>query len=683
VGAVGKDAPGVTGRSESSPANGRLDSWKEIGAYLKRDVTTVRRWEKREGLPVHRHLHDRRDTVYAFRIEIDTWWQGRRNHLTEPAAEDGVPQRGEGGKPRALRLASIAAALLAISTLSLAVVHFREAAGQPTERRAVRFSVSAASPSGDFAFSPDGRLLAYVGGSEDDTRLWIQALDSLTPRSLAGTEGAESPFWSPDSRFIAFGAKGKLRKVAVSGGPVHTLCDARVVLGGTWNRDDVIVFTPDNRTPLFRVPAAGGEPTPVTTLDRSQGQNTHRWPHFLPDGGRFLYLARSPRPDQSGIYVGSLDSPAVTRVLSAESKVAYAQPGYLLFVRDKALLAQPFDATALRIEGDPVQVLEDVRYSRSDSYASVSISEHGELAYQTTAAVPRSNLAWFNRTGQPLESVSTLHDADDPSISPDGKRVAVTRSTGSLKDIWIVDLARGNSRVTADPSVEFTPIWSPDGHSIVFASNRDGPSDLYRTAASGAGRAEPLLNSSAVKHPTDWSLDGRTIVYDVDDPKTSWDLWTLPVGGGAATPFLQTEFAEGFGRLSPDSRWMAYVSDESGTNEVYIRPFPPSTGKWKISTAGGTVPRWRRDGKELFYIAPDGTLMSVSVQAASMFLASLPKVLFKTRMSQNGEWGYDISPDGHRFAISMAVGDSTPAPITIILNWTSGLRPATAAGGLR
>jgi len=669
-----KDGPGETDQSEGAFGNGRLDSWKEIAAYLKRDVTTVRRWEKREGLPVHRHLHDTRDSVYAYTGELDGWWQGRRNHLSEPAASSGVSPSVEGERDRRAWLAWVAAALLAISTVSLAVFHFRQAIGKPrADRRTVRLSVLPEEPTRDFAVSPDGRLLAFVSGTEDNARLWIRSFDSLAPTALAGTEGAELPFWSPDGRFIAFGAAGKLKKVAAAGGPVHTLCDARVVLGGTWNRDDVIVFTPNNRTPLYRVSAAGGEPSPVTALDGSRGHNTHRWPHFLPDGRRFLYLARSSRPENSGIYVGSLDSTAATRVLNAESKVAYVQPGYLLFVRDRALLAQPFNARTLRTEGDPVQVLDDIQYSRDDSYASFSISEHAEMAYQTTAAVPRSQLAWFNRAGRPLESSSTLHDTEEPSLSPDGTRVAVIRWMGPSRDIWLVDLARGTSRMTSDPSAELMPIWSPDGNSIVFASNRDGPADLYRMASSGVGQAEQLLNSSAVKHPTDWSADGDIIVYEVNDPKTSWDLWTLSLrNGGRPTAFLRTEFAEGLGRLSPDRRWMAYVSNESGTNDVYVRPFPASSGKWKISTAGGTEPRWRRDGKELFYLA-GGRLMSVAVQTRSTFRASLPKFLFESRVSQKGEWSYDVTPDGQRFVINVAVGDSAPAPINVILNWTAAL----------
>jgi len=607
----------------------------------------------------------------------DNRWQTARDlmlelkWIAEASLQPGLPVASRKQRQGRKAVAWVAAALLAVSTMVLAVVHFRE---PPIERRTVRLSVLPAQPTGQFSFSPDGRLLAFGAGSQGNTRLWIQSLDSVTPRPLAGTEGPEFLFWSPDGRFIAFGAGGKLKKVAVSGGPVHTLCDARAVLGGTWSRDDVIVFAPSNRTPLYRVPAAGGDPTPVTSLDRSRGDNTHRWPHFLPDGRHFLYLARSTLRENSGIYVGSLDSTAVTRLLNGESRAAYAHPGYLLFARDRALLAQPFDAAKLRPIGEPVQVVEDIIYDRASSYASFSISDDGEIAYQTSAAVPRSELAWFNRAGQRLELPVAPGDVEEPSLAADGKRVAETRWAAGTSDVWMVDVARGSSsRLTFDPSGEFMPIWSPDGNSIAFSSNRDGPSDLYQMATTGTGQVEALLKSSAVKHPSDWSADGRFIVYASNDPKTSSDLWILPVGGGKATPFLQTEFGERLGRLSPDGRWMAYVSDETGTDEVYVRPFPASSGKWKISTAGGTEPRWRRDGKELFYLAADRKLMSVSVQAASTFLTSLPKVLFETRMSQNGLWGYDVTPDGQRFVISLAAGESTPAPIHVILNWTAGL----------
>ncbi|HSC27442.1 MAG TPA: protein kinase [Vicinamibacterales bacterium] len=569
-------------------------------------------------------------------------------------------------------LAGVAAAALALGSGVLGVAYLRPA---PAENRVVQLSLVPLEPTGDFSLSPDGRLLAFVAGSPGATRLWIQSLDSLSPRPLAGTEGAATPFWSPDSRFVAFGSGGKLRKVAASGGPVLTLCDARAVIGGTWNIDDVILFTPDNRTPLYRVPAAGGEPSPVTVLDQSLGHNTHRWPRFLPDGRHFLFLARSSRKEESGIFVGSLDSTSATRVMSGDSVAEYAHPGYLVFARDGRLLAQPFDASNGRLTGEPIEVLEDVLYSSADSHARFSLSEHGEMAYQPSTAGPRSELAWFDRAGRRLQLPVVAGNVVDPSLTLDGTRVALMRWANATSDVWQADIVRGgNSKLTSGPSVDFAPVWSPDGSSIVFSSNRDGPSDLYQAAPGASASDRAVLRSAAVKHATDWSLDGRLVVYASRDLRTDWDLWTLPMNGeGREEPFLQTDAAERLGRLSPDGRWMAYVSNESGQDEVYVRPFPPATGQWQISTAGGTEPRWRRDGRELFYLAPGHRLMAVQVKPGSRFDRGVPGFLFEAPMIADRSWGYDVTADGQQFVVAVDVGSQTPPPINIVLNWTAGL----------
>jgi eukaryotic-like serine/threonine-protein kinase len=659
--------------ARAAPAvDDRLDSWKEIAAYLKRDATTVRRWEKKEGLPVHRHLHEHRESVYAYRHEIDRWWAERRNHLADRPPDEAAVFPADARS----RLAWIAVAFAVLMAgLGLVVVIVGPDGESTPAPRTVRLTFQPAEAIGDFALSPDGRLLAFTAGHEENARLWIRPLESLAPRVLAGTEGATTPFWSPDGRAIAFGAAGKLRKVSVDGGAVHTLCDARVVIGGTWNRDGVIVFTPNNRTPLHRVDAAGGVPVPVTTLDSSIGHNTHRWPHFLPDGRRFLYLARGTRPEANGIYLGSLDAAPPRRIVPAESSMEYAEPGLLLFARDGGLLALPVDPRTFAAAGDPVQVLDDILYSRDDSHAGFSISGHGELAYQTSAAVPRSVLAWFDRAGKPVAPAGTLEDTEEPSLSPDGQRVAVTRWRGASRDIWVVDLVRGPSRVTSEPSGELMPIWSPDGNSLVFASNRRGPADLYRMAASGAEPARLLLESNQVKHPSDWSAAAGVVVYESNDPETGWDLWTLPaVPGRPATPFLRTEFAEGHGRLSPDGRWMAYVSNESGVDEVYVRPFPAANGKWKISTGGGGEPRWRGDGSELFYRDAGGRLMSAAVRDSREFHAAAPQTLFHVRAGR-GEWTYDVSRDGRRFVFSVPADERNAAPVVVVLNWAALLQP--------
>ena len=600
-----------------------------------------------------------RDLMLELKSIADAGWRP-----TRPAPSDTIR--------RAARwLPWITTGLVALFTVFLAMVHFRE---PPVERRVIRLSVVPAQPTNDFSLSPDGRLLAFVGGSEGNTRLWIQSLDSLSPRPVEGTERAELPFWSPDSRFIAFGTDGKLKKAAVAGGPVQTLCDAAAILGGTWNRDGVIVFAPGNRTALYRVPASGGERVQVTSLDQSTTQNTHRWPHFLPDGRRFLYLARSSQPENDGIYVGSLDSPTATRILASDSRSSYAAPGYLLFARDRALLAQPFDVDSLRLVGDSVEVLEDLQFSRADGYGSFTLSEHGELAYQpSVSAAPRSEMVWFNRAGERLELPVVPGNVADPSIALDGKRVAVMLWEDVTSDIRVVDIERGaTSRLTLHPAMDSSPVWSPDGHTIVFSSNRNGPSDLYQTTPGGDER--PVLESNDIKYATDWSRDGRLIVYASTSQRRDKDLWTLVVGNERKPAgFLQTHYEETLGRLSPDGRWMAYVSNDSGRDEVFIRPFPPSTGKWQISTAGGTEPRWRSNGTELYYRAADEKLMVVRVKTQPGFEHEQPRVLFPVRMSRSGYWHYDVTPDGQRFVISLAIGEEVPPPINIVLNWTAGL----------
>jgi Tol biopolymer transport system component len=604
----------------------------------------------------------------------DDRWQSARDLMLElkwiadgaagPAVAP-VPDRGKWS----VRAGWAAAAVLALSMAVVSFVHFREV---PLDRRVVRLSMLPGRTTSYFSLSPDGRLLTFAGGNENDTRLWIHSLDSVTPQPLRGTEGAGPPFWSPDGRFIAFGAGGKLKKIAVSGGPVQTICDAPGVVGGTWNRDDVIVFAPGNRTPLHRVSAAGGESTPVTTLDQSQSQNTHRWPHFLPDGRHFVFLSRSTRVENNGVYLATLDSKAMTRLMSADSMASFVNTGYLLFVRDGALLARAYDPGTQRLGDDLYQILDDVRYSMADGAASFSVSEGGEMAYQSSAAVAQSELVWFNRAGERIGSPAVTGNVEEPSISLDGTRLAVMRWANGTSDVWQIDLARNSSlRLTTDPAIDFAPLWSPDSSAIVFSSNRDGPSDLYQTMPGGEDKS--LLRSASVKHATHWSPDGRFIIYQTVERSTGRDLWTLADGDQKREVYLQTAFHESLGRLSPNGRWMAYVSNQTGRDEVYVRPFPPSTGMWRISTEGGTEPRWRRDGRELFYIAADQNVMAVPVESGTArFQSGIPGALFKSRSSHGGIWSYDVTPDGQRFVMSVNVGDPVP-PIIVVLNWTMWL----------
>ena len=538
------------------------------------------------------------------------------------------------------------------------------------------------------SLSPDGTKLAFVGRDPSGKNLlWIRPLDSLAMQPLPGTENSSFPFWSPDSRFIGFFAEGKLKKIDASGGPPQTICDAPGNRGGTWNRDGVILFASVN-SPLYRVPASGGVPTPVTQFEPSRGEDSHRWPFFLPDGRHFLYHVASfgsgGQEEKMGIYVRSLDSKEESFLLRANSTVAYAAPGYLLFFRDGNLLAQPFDAKGVRITGDPLAVAEQIQYFPQTHSALFSVSENGVLLYQAGSASGTAQLVWFDRSGKETGTLGGPGDQANPSISPDGKRVAlnIVDKIGN-PDIWIYESSGGlPTRFTSDPAFDALPIWSPDGRQIVFSSNRHGHADIYQKNSSGAGGEEAILpseRSKTTKYPTDWSPDGRFILYRSLEPNTNLELWVVPVGGDRKPiPFIRKAFGVSNGQFSPDGRWVAYSSNESGKWEISVAPFPGPGGNWKVSSAGGSEPRWRRDGKELFYLAPDGALMVVDVKQGLTFDADAPKPLFQTRLRQHigalDLFSYDVSPDGQRFLLNTDVDEVASSPLTVVLNWTAGLK---------
>ncbi|MGH9317676.1 MAG: TolB family protein, partial [Thermoanaerobaculia bacterium] len=497
-------------------------------------------------------------------------------------------------------------------------------------------------------------------------------------RSLPGTEGATYPFWSPDSRFLGFFADGKLKKVEVSGGPVLALCDAPDGRGGSWNRDGVILFEPHFREPLFRVPATGGKPTPVTLLDESRKETTHRFPSFLPDGKHFLYLAAShavgTESELHAIYVSSLDPREKPRLLvNARSKPLYAA-GHLLFVRQRTLMAQPFDAKSGKVTGDAFPVAENVQEDVGYFTAVFSVSENGVLAYQEGGgSTGLFQLAWFDRSGKQVEAMGTPADYWAPRLSHDNRRIASGISDPG--DIWLQDLTRRvSTRVTFDPAHDGNPIWSPDDSRILFNSQRTGAGDLYQKAAAGTGADELLYSSNALKIPNDFSPDGRYMLFQALNPKTKWDLEVLSLPDRKVTAFLKTEFDEISGMFSPDGRWIAYASNESGRFEIYVQPFPGPGGKWQISTAGGTAPVWRRDGKELFYLALDRKLMAVEVKTGPAFEAGVARPLFQARLRNDPDREYDVSADGQRFLVNVPLAEETSPPITLVQNWTALLR---------
>jgi len=581
------------------------------------------------------------------------------------------PARARWRQPLPWLVAGVATMLAA---LAFALPYFRRV---PADVRVTRLFIPPPEKStlGTLTVSPDGRRLAFIAkDAAGKTLLWVRPLDSLAAQPFAGTDDASYPFWSPDSRFIGFFADGKLKKVEATGGLPNTVCNATNGRGGTWNRDDVIVFAPDPDSGLSRVSASGGESSLLTTLDSSRREDSHRFPQFLPDSRHFLYLARSAQLENRAIYVSALDQPQAKRILGADTNVAYAPPGYLLFPREGTLMAQAFDVASLELTGAPFRIAEQVGYFRRNNEAYFSVSDTSVLIYRS-AGMTKTQLVWVDRNGKQLGSPGPPGEYLFPALSPDETRVAIGRvdaHTGTT-DIWLLDLARGiPSRLTFDPANDSFPIWSPDGSRIVFASSREGARNLYQKSSSGAGRDEALLKSDEQKIPSDWSFDGRFILYQQISANTEWDLWVLPLfGDRQPIPLLKTKFSELEGVFSPDARWIAYQSNESGSYQVYVQSFPPSGGKWQISSDGGETPRWRRDGKELYYRAANGKLMAVEVKAnASSFESRVPKPLFETHSNAS----YSVTADGQRFLLHTPVEESAPAPITVVMNWAAEVK---------
>jgi len=578
-----------------------------------------------------------------------------------------------------------------VVALFFAVGYFQRA---PASARAVRASILApekttfnflGSGAGPPALSPDGRLLAFVATTSDGTRrIWVRPLDALSAQSLSGTEGASYPFWSADSQYVGFFADAKLKKIEVSGGPAQTLCDSPQGRGGSWNREGTILFSPAANDVIYSVSASGGAVTRVTRFDPARHEDTHRWPFFLPDGRHFLFFVRATGRG-NGIYLGSLRSGEERFLVAATSNAAYASSsagsseGYLLFEQEGNLMAQRFDARNFRIRGGAFPVEKVARFTGT-SNAVFTVSQNGTLAYSAGSEVGAQQLLWFDRAGKPVGSVGVPGDYIGPRISPDGTKAAFTlfdqRTANS--EIWIEEIPRAvRTRFTFGPRGSSAPIWSPDGTRIAFFSNRKGANDLYQKPASGSGNEELLLESNEDKNPTDWSADGRLIAFNnlASRSNTKLDLWILSVADRRARPFLQTPFNEGGLTFSPNGRCVAYVSDDTGKYEVYVQSFPGSGGKWQISAAGGMQPRWRRDGKELFFLAPDYKLMAVDVVTdRAIFTAGTPRLLFQTRAATLLNNAYDVSADGQRFLINSFLGEPVSSPITLVLNWTAGLR---------
>jgi Tol biopolymer transport system component len=588
-------------------------------------------------------------------------------------------------------MAWVVAGVMAVVALAIgasAIVAPRWAP-RPPEPPLMRFSVTApgglgvASDGTSAAISPDGRRLVFTAvDSAGVPRLWIRFLDSLSAKLLTGTENAQLPFWSPDSRFIAFFAEGKLRKIPADGGAVEAICDAPSGRGGTWNRDGVIVFAPAALGPLMRVSSSGGNVVEVAKPDPARGETGLRFPSFLPDGKRFLYVSLPRKDGNIEVYVAGLDAGQPRHVMSAQWAPVYAEPGYILFSRGDRLVVQRFDLEQLKPVGEVVVLGDETPATNTDGAALLSVSATGALAHVATTLVD-TRLVWLDRAGRTLGTIPLPPAAyRSPLLSPDDRRLVVTKANSQMScDLWLIDLERAvPTRLTSDgrvPSVDVAGLWSPDGRVVAYMYDNSGPYDVYQVPTSGAGRPEPLVQSSVVfKAPVAWSPDGKYLVFSQADT-ADWDLWLLPLQGDRKpVRYLRTSFNEEFAAVSPDSRWLAYNSDETGTSEIYVQSFPHAGEKQRISTSGGTSALWSKDGRELIYwtmgpvYSSWGAVYSVDVQTTPTFKAGTPRLLFTPR---GDLMGLTATSDLKRFLAAIPVEGASPASITVMLNWQAAL----------
>lgn len=537
--------------------------------------------------------------------------------------------------------------------------------------------------SGPPAFSPDGTSLAFSARDEKGkVLLYVRRLTSLVPQALPGTDDAMYPFWSADGREIGFFAEGKMKKISASGGPPQTICEAASGRGGAWSPDGMIVFTPSTQNPLLWVSAAGGTPQPASTLNVAQGENSHRWPSFLPDGKHFLFWARTSRgPHENMVYVGQLGSLQAKALMKSDSIAVYAS-GHLLFLREQTLMAQPFNLSRMEVNGDPVPIADHVGMNGATARPLFSVSQTGALVYQSGDAEGNWDLQWTDRDGKQAGFAAAPDRYVTPRLSPDGTHLAVMIFNGvfGTGDVWVFDLARGTkTRLTFGPANQSMPVWTPDGKTVVYQSSQSGVPHIYEKPADGSGSEKPVLvTKDAMEYPDSVSPDGRYLVYErkLVDRDATYHLWVLPMfGDGKPFSIVQTTFEERDGEVSPDGKWMAYRNNETGRWEIYITAFPSGGAKWQVSTNGGTNPRWRKDGKELFFLDPSQNLIAVDVNTSSNAVnLGVPHILFQALGIQPEYGPFDVSGDGRKFLLNSGDLKEGSAPFTLVQNWPTELR---------
>jgi serine/threonine protein kinase len=623
-------------------------------------------------------------------IAIELKW------IAESGSQSGAqaPTRERSRKTERLLLAALA--VTAVIALLLGVLYVkRPAAETPVTRTYVKSEEGSGFIfSGDqkgFAISPDGRNLAYVASTpspDSKSALWLRPMDSLRARLLPGTDAAGFPFWSPDGRYIGFFAGGKLKKIDSQGGPPSIICDAPDGRGGSWNQQGDIIFTPTVNSPIYRVSASGGPMSQLTTQNPSNNETTHRWPSFLPDGRHFIFLAGSTftpsESDTNSIMLGSLDSKETKLLFHTHYQAEYAS-GHMLFLRQSSLMAQPFDPKRFELSGEAVPIAEQVLQDSSIAHAWFSLSANGLLFYAEGVAKNRQ-LVWFDRNGKQIGTVSGDDAYAGIGLSRDGRKL-VYYLDGTGFDVWSFDIARGvKIPLTFGASSgqgNLYPVWSPDSNYVAYVSYRDGKYGLYQKSADGSGGETLLLEGTDhFRVPTSWSTDGKYLLYHegisggtyANGVPGGWSIWLLPLfGDHKAYPFIQSSFSAREASFSPDGKWLAYCSNESGEYRVYVVPFPGPGGKWQVSLGDGRGPLWRRDGKEIFYLSADNKLMAVNVETSGgSFAAGGAHVLFDSH--SYGVFGrYDASADGQRFVV-VYEGNRPSTTLTTVVNWTAELK---------
>jgi Tol biopolymer transport system component len=616
--------------------------------------------------------------------EPEMRWQGAHDVLVELKwiAEGGAASQAPAGGTTRFRkrewLGWVAATcLFAALAMTLAIVYLRPV----PEGRVVQFEVALPEKAtlGGYDYpviSPDGQHVAVSFTSAGQSRIWLRALNSSAMTSLAGTEGGVFPFWSPDSRQIAFSTESAVKKVSLTGGAPQTICNGKFA-PRAWSRNGVILLSPAPNGPIYKVSAMGGEPKPATKLDPSRKETSHAFPSFLPDGQHFIYLAMGGQPST---YLASLDSPEVRRIREGNTNAVYAF-GHLLFMRSQSLMAQRFDLRKAELSGDPILVADQVLVTPGAPWGYYTVSENGVLAYRAGSG-ERTQLVWYDRAGKRLKTASEPAEYSNPALSPDQKKVAVSKRDPQThtRDIWIIDLERGaSSRFTFDPAEDSNPTWSPDGTRIAFWSDRKGHNDIYMKQATGAGDEELVSQSDEEKYVEDWSTDGQYL-FAGDDAE-----WLFSFRDHKVQPFVRAQFVHDQYRFCPNGnqppRWFAYRSVEGGVSQVYVRSFAGtlsgSGGKWLISTDGGEEPHWRGDGKELFYLNGN-KLMAVGVNGDGVsFQPGIPKELFETpplgEFSEFRRNCYDVTSDGKRFLINL-LAEQPSNSFTVVLNWPARLK---------